>query len=217
MPSTTRACPPSSRSLPGNCWKSRPPATGLVPRAGSPGMTRYQRIWRRRWLRPRIFPSISIRSFRSRTKCADLNLRQHPRLKRVISHPLGGLWHPRLPPVANDAEAVKAINALNGTDLEGRTPIVPEVRPRTDRPRSDRPGGKVFHPFLGFPAYTSILQRLCVYTARYFPCWSNGITATNARPLAVSFIAVSKAVRYCFDIKSAVISSTAYCDDVDWA
>src|ERR1017187_1902331 len=76
---------------------------------------------------------------------------------------------------------------------------------------------KASHPCLGFPAYTSILQRLCVYTARYFPCWSNGITATNARPLAVSFIAVSKAVRYCFDIKSAVISSTAYCDDVDWA
>src|ERR1035438_6351949 len=43
--------------------------------------------------------------------------------------------------MTNDAEAVKAINALNGTDLEGRTLTVDEARPREDRPRTDRSGG----------------------------------------------------------------------------
>ena len=43
--------------------------------------------------------------------------------------------------MTNDAEAVEAINALNGTALQGRTLSVNEVRPKTDRPRSDRPGG----------------------------------------------------------------------------
>jgi RNA recognition motif-containing protein len=37
--------------------------------------------------------------------------------------------------MTNDAEAVKAINALNGTDLEGRTLSVNEARPKTDRPK----------------------------------------------------------------------------------
>ena len=45
--------------------------------------------------------------------------------------------------MTNDAEAVKAINALNGMDLEGRTLSVNEARPKTDRPR-DRPGGGGF-------------------------------------------------------------------------
>jgi RNA recognition motif-containing protein len=43
--------------------------------------------------------------------------------------------------MTSDAEAVKAINALNGTALEGRTLSVNEVRPKTDRPTGDRPGG----------------------------------------------------------------------------
>ena len=42
--------------------------------------------------------------------------------------------------MTNDAEASKAIAALNGWDLEGRTLNVNEARPKTDRPRSDRPG-----------------------------------------------------------------------------
>ena len=46
--------------------------------------------------------------------------------------------------MSNDAEAAKAINALNGMDLEGRTLNVNEARPKTDRPRSDRPGGGGF-------------------------------------------------------------------------
>ncbi|HYW46363.1 MAG TPA: RNA-binding protein [Bryobacteraceae bacterium] len=46
--------------------------------------------------------------------------------------------------MGDDAEAVKAINALNGTDLEGRTLVVTEARPKTDRPREDRPGGGGF-------------------------------------------------------------------------
>ena len=41
----------------------------------------------------------------------------------------------------NDGEALKAMNALNGFDLEGRTLSVNEARPKTDRPRSERPGG----------------------------------------------------------------------------
>jgi len=43
--------------------------------------------------------------------------------------------------MSNDAEAMKAINALNGTDLEGRTLSVNEARPKTDRPREGRPSG----------------------------------------------------------------------------
>ncbi len=41
----------------------------------------------------------------------------------------------------NDAEAVKAMNAINGMDLEGRTLSVNEARPKTDRPREGRAGG----------------------------------------------------------------------------
>ena len=36
--------------------------------------------------------------------------------------------------MSNDAEAVKAIAALNGTDFEGRTLNVNEARPKADRP-----------------------------------------------------------------------------------
>jgi len=43
--------------------------------------------------------------------------------------------------MTNDAEALKAIAALNGWELEGRTLTVNEARPKTDRPRGDRPGG----------------------------------------------------------------------------
>jgi RNA recognition motif-containing protein len=43
--------------------------------------------------------------------------------------------------MTNDAEALKAIAALNGWELEGRTLNVNEARPKTDRPRGDRPGG----------------------------------------------------------------------------
>jgi cold-inducible RNA-binding protein len=43
--------------------------------------------------------------------------------------------------MTNDGEAAKAIAALNGKDVEGRTLTVNEARPKTDRPRSDRPGG----------------------------------------------------------------------------
>ena len=43
--------------------------------------------------------------------------------------------------MSNYAEALKAIGALNRTDLEGRTLTVNEAIPKTDRPREDRPGG----------------------------------------------------------------------------
>lgn len=36
----------------------------------------------------------------------------------------------------NKAEAERAINALNGKELKGRTITVNEARPRTERPRS---------------------------------------------------------------------------------
>jgi RNA recognition motif-containing protein len=36
--------------------------------------------------------------------------------------------------MTNDADAAKAISALNGKDLEGRTLSVNEARPKTDRP-----------------------------------------------------------------------------------
>jgi RNA recognition motif-containing protein len=38
--------------------------------------------------------------------------------------------------MAKDDEARKAIEALNGTDLKGRTLNVNEARPRNDRPRN---------------------------------------------------------------------------------
>ena len=41
--------------------------------------------------------------------------------------------------MTNDADAVKAIAALDRTDLEGRTVNVTEARPKTDRP-----GGRGF-------------------------------------------------------------------------
>ena len=37
-----------------------------------------------------------------------------------------------------------AINALNGTDVEGRTLTVNEARPKTEKTREDRPGGSGF-------------------------------------------------------------------------
>lgn len=43
--------------------------------------------------------------------------------------------------MSNDAEAAKAISALNGTDFEGRTLSLSEARPKTDRPGEGRPGG----------------------------------------------------------------------------
>jgi cold-inducible RNA-binding protein len=36
--------------------------------------------------------------------------------------------------MTNDADAAKAITALNGKDVEGRTLNVNEARPKTDRP-----------------------------------------------------------------------------------
>ena len=41
--------------------------------------------------------------------------------------------------MTNDEDAAKAISALNGKDLEGRTLNVTEARPKTDRPGG--PGG----------------------------------------------------------------------------
>ena len=40
-----------------------------------------------------------------------------------------------------DGEASAAIEALNGTEIEGRTLTVNEVRPKTDRPRGGGGGG----------------------------------------------------------------------------
>src|ERR1035438_5819205 len=56
-----------------------------------------------------------------------------------------------------------------------------------------------------------------LYTTRYFPRSSNGITLTNSRPLVALFIAVARSVSYCFDIESRVNCATAYCDDTAWA
>jgi cold-inducible RNA-binding protein len=44
--------------------------------------------------------------------------------------------------MSNDAEGVKAIAALNGRDLEGRTLNVNEARPKTDRPGGSGIGRK---------------------------------------------------------------------------
>ena len=43
--------------------------------------------------------------------------------------------------MSNYAEALKAIGALNRSDLEGRTLTVNEALPKKDGPREDRPGG----------------------------------------------------------------------------
>jgi len=43
--------------------------------------------------------------------------------------------------MSNDAEAKKAIEALNGKDFMGRTLNVNEARPRTDGPRGGGGGG----------------------------------------------------------------------------
>ena len=46
--------------------------------------------------------------------------------------------------MSNHAEAVKAIAALNGWELDGSTLNVNEARPKTDRPRGDFPSGSGF-------------------------------------------------------------------------
>lgn len=46
--------------------------------------------------------------------------------------------------MTDDGEAAKAIAALNGKDVEGRTLTVNEARPKTDRPAGGRPGGGGF-------------------------------------------------------------------------
>ncbi len=43
--------------------------------------------------------------------------------------------------MSDDAEAFKAIAALNKFDLEGRTSIVNEAHPKADQPRGERSGG----------------------------------------------------------------------------
>lgn len=43
--------------------------------------------------------------------------------------------------MASDEEAQKAITALNGTSLEGRSLVVNEARPQESRPRSGGGGG----------------------------------------------------------------------------
>jgi RNA recognition motif-containing protein len=43
--------------------------------------------------------------------------------------------------MANDAEAQRAIEALNGTQFQGRTLTVNEAKPREQRPRPGGPGG----------------------------------------------------------------------------
>jgi RNA recognition motif-containing protein len=43
--------------------------------------------------------------------------------------------------MSNKDEADKAISALNGKDLKGRTMTVNEARPRTDKPRTGGGGG----------------------------------------------------------------------------
>ena len=46
--------------------------------------------------------------------------------------------------MSDHTEAVKAIAALNGWELDGRTLNVNEARPKTDRPRGALPGGGGF-------------------------------------------------------------------------
>lgn len=43
--------------------------------------------------------------------------------------------------MADDSATRKAIEALNGTELQGRTITVNEAKPRESRPRSDSRGG----------------------------------------------------------------------------
>jgi RNA recognition motif-containing protein len=43
--------------------------------------------------------------------------------------------------MSSDDEAQKAINELNGKDVDGRTLTVNEARPREERPRRDFGGG----------------------------------------------------------------------------
>jgi RNA recognition motif-containing protein len=43
--------------------------------------------------------------------------------------------------MANDAEAQKAIDALNGAQFQGRSLTVNEAKPREDRPRGGGSGG----------------------------------------------------------------------------
>ena len=43
--------------------------------------------------------------------------------------------------MTNDTEAQAAIDALNGTELKGRTVVVNQARPREDRGSGDRGGG----------------------------------------------------------------------------
>ncbi len=47
--------------------------------------------------------------------------------------------------MSDDEAALHAINAINGTDVEGRTLTVSEARPKADRARDDRrKGGRGF-------------------------------------------------------------------------
>jgi RNA recognition motif-containing protein len=46
--------------------------------------------------------------------------------------------------MANDGQGEKAIAAVNGMDLDGRSLNVNEARPKTNRPRGERPGGGGF-------------------------------------------------------------------------
>ena len=43
--------------------------------------------------------------------------------------------------MTNDAEAQKAINAINGKEIDGRALTVNEARPKTDRPGGGGGGG----------------------------------------------------------------------------
>lgn len=43
--------------------------------------------------------------------------------------------------MSSDEEAQKAIEMLNGSDVEGRNIVVSEARPQEDRPRSNFGGG----------------------------------------------------------------------------
>lgn len=44
--------------------------------------------------------------------------------------------------MSNDAEARRAIEALNGQELGGRKAVVNEARPREERPQADFGGGE---------------------------------------------------------------------------
>lgn len=43
--------------------------------------------------------------------------------------------------MSSDEEAKKAVEELNGKELDGRAIVVSEARPREDRPRGDNGGG----------------------------------------------------------------------------